>query len=66
MVSTKTKIFCVVNDYAEKEDLSKSCWDPKRELEVLTRFSKILSFDFEKRSHTLLHVRIFELFGIIQ
>ena len=42
MVSTKTKIFHVVNDYVEKADLSKSCWDPKRELGVLTHFSEII------------------------
>ena len=66
MVSTKTKIFCVVNDYAEKADLSKGCWDPKRELGVLAHFSEITKLWFwKKKKPTLLHVCIFELFRII-
>ena len=44
----------MVQDYAEKEELSKCSWYPKRKLGVTTHFSEIIKLEFGKERHTLL------------
>ena len=39
----KPKYFCTVDDYAEKADISKGYWNPKRKLEVTTHFLEIIN-----------------------
>ena len=43
------KYFCAIYDYAEKADLSKGYWNPKRKLGVTTHFLEIIKQQlFEK------------------
>ena len=46
--------FCAVQKYAEKAELSKCSWYPKRKLGVTTHFSEIIKLEFGKERHTLL------------
>ena len=46
--------FCTVQNYAEKAELSKCSWYPKRKLGVATHFSEIIKLEFGKERHTLL------------
>ena len=45
---------CAVQNYAEKAELSKCSWYPKRKLGVIPHFSEILKLQFGKERHTLL------------
>ena len=58
-----TGIFCVVQNYAEKAELSKCSWYPKRKLGVIMDFSEKIKLQFGKEHHTLLC--ILKLSGII-
>ena len=42
--------FCAVQNYAEKAELSKWSWYPKRKLGVTTHFSEIIEFQIWKRT----------------
>ena len=46
--------FCVVQNYAEKVELRKCSWYPKRKLGVTTHFSEIIKLESGKERHTLL------------
>ena len=46
--------FWAVHNYAEKAELSKCSWYPKRKLGVTTHFSEIITLEFGKERHTLL------------
>ena len=46
--------FCAVQNYAEKAELSKCLWYPKRKLGVTTHFSEIIKLEFGKERHILL------------
>ena len=46
--------FRAVQNYAEKAELSKGSWYPKRKLGVTTHFSEIFKLQFGKERHTLL------------
>ena len=46
--------FCAVQNYAEKEELSKCSWYPKRKVGVTMHFSEIIKLQFGKERHTLL------------
>ena len=46
--------FCAVQNYAEKAELSKCSWYPKRKLGVTMNFSEIIKLQFGKERHTLL------------
>ena len=46
--------FCAVQNYAEKAELSKCSWYPKRKLGVTMHFSEIIKFQFRIECHTLL------------
>ena len=46
--------FCAAQSYAEKAELSKCSWYPKRKLGVTTHFSEIIKLEFGKERHTLL------------
>ena len=46
--------FCAVQNYGEKEELSKFSWYPKRKLGVTTHFSEITKLQFGKERHILL------------
>ena len=46
--------FCAVQNYAEKVELSKCSWYPKRKLGVTTHFSEIIKLQLGKKRHTLL------------
>ena len=50
--------FCAVQNYAEKAELSKWSWYPKRKLGVTTHFSEIITLEFGKERHTLLCILI--------
>ena len=45
--------FCAVQGYAEKAELSKWSWYPKRKLGVTSHFSEIINLQFGKKRHTL-------------
>ena len=45
--------FCAVQNHAEKAELSKCSWHPKRNLGVTMHFSKIIKLHFGKERHTL-------------
>ena len=45
---------CVVQNYAEKAELSKCSWYPKRKLGVTMHFSEIIKLQLGKERHTLL------------
>ena len=49
-----TGYFCVVQNYAEKAELSKCSWYPKRKLGVIMHFSEKNKLQFGKGHHTLL------------
>ena len=42
--------FCVVQNYAEKAELSKCFWNPKRKLGLNMHFSEIIKLEFGKKS----------------
>ena len=42
---TKTKIFCLVYNYARKVDLGKGYWNPKRKLGAFSKNNKIETLD---------------------
>ena len=44
----------MVQNYAEKAELSKCSWYPKRKLGVTTHFSEIIKLEFGKEHLTLL------------
>ena len=46
--------FCSVQNYAEKAELSKCSWYPKRKSEIAMHFSEIIKLQFRKQRHTLL------------
>ena len=47
--------FCAVQNYAEKAELSKCSWYPKRKFGGVTmHFSEIIKLQFGKERHTLL------------
>ena len=46
--------FCAVQNYAEKVELSKCSWYPKRKLGVSVHFSEIMKLQFGKEHLTLL------------
>ena len=46
--------FCEVQNYAEKAQLSKCSWYPKRKLGVIMHFSEKITLQFGKEHHTLL------------
>ena len=46
--------FCAVQNYAEKAELSKCSWYPKRKLGVTMHFSEKIKLQFGKEHHTLL------------
>ena len=46
--------FCAVQNYAEKAELSKCSWYPKRKLGVTAHFSEIIMLQFGKERHTSL------------
>ena len=46
--------FCAVQNYAEKTELSKFSWYPKRKLGVTMHFSEIIKLQLGKERHTLL------------
>ena len=46
--------FCVVQNYAEKVELSNCSWYPKRKLGVSVHFSEIMKLHFGKERLTLL------------
>ena len=47
--------FCAVQNYAEKAELGKCSWYPKRKLEVTTHFSEIIKLQsVDKERHSLL------------
>ena len=46
--------FRAVQNYAEKAELSKCSWYPKRKLGVTKHFSEISKLQFGKERHTLL------------
>ena len=48
MVPTNTGIFCAVENYAEKAELSKCSWYPKRKFGVTMHFSEIMKLQFGK------------------
>ena len=50
--------FCAVQNYAEKAEISKCSWYPKRKLGVTTHFSDIIKLEFGKERHTLLFTKI--------
>ena len=52
-VLINTGIFCAVQFYAEKAELSKCSWYPKRKFGVTIHFSEI-KLQFGKERHTLL------------
>ena len=45
---------CAVQNYAEKAELSKCSWYPKRKFGVTMHFSEIIKLRFGKERHTLL------------
>ena len=45
--------FFAVSNYAEKAELSKCSWYPKRKLGVTKHFSEIIELQFGKERHTL-------------
>ena len=47
---------CAVLNYAEKAELCKCFWYPKRKLGVTMHFSEIIKLQFRKKSHTLLYI----------
>ena len=46
--------FCAAQSYAEKAELSKCSWYPKRKLGVTTHFSEIIKLQFGEERFTLL------------
>ena len=54
MVLINTGLFCGVQNYAEKAELSKCSWYPKRKLGVTTHFSEIIKLQFGKDRHPML------------
>ena len=46
--------FCAVQNYAEKAELSKCSWYPKRKLGLTMHFSEKIKLQFGKEHHTLL------------
>ena len=46
--------FCAVEKYAEKVDLSKYSWYPKRKLGVTMHSLEVIELQFGKERHTLL------------
>ena len=52
--------FCAVQNYAEKAELTKCSWCPKRKLGVTTHFSEIIKLQFSKERRTL--PRILKIF----
>ena len=46
--------FCAVQNYAEKAELSKCSWYPKRKFRETIHFSKIIKLQSSKERHTLL------------
>ena len=46
--------FCAVQNYADKAELSKCSWYPKRKLGVTMHFSEIIKLEFEKERPTFL------------
>ena len=46
--------FCAVQNYAEKAELCRCFWYPKRKLGVTMHFSEIIKLQFGKKRHTLL------------
>ena len=53
-VLISTGIFLTIQNYAEKTELSKCSWYPKRKLGVTIHFSEIIKLQFGKECHTLL------------
>ena len=56
LVLINTGYFCAVQNYAEKAELKKWSWYPKRKLGVTTHFSEIIELQFGKERHTLLFI----------
>ena len=55
--------FCAVLNYAEKAELSKCSWYPKRKLGVTMRFSEIIKLQFEKKkTNKPIHCFVFYCF----
>ena len=51
----------MVQNYGEKEELSKCPWYLKRKLGITTHFSEIIKLQFGKERHTLLCIlKLFE------
>ena len=48
------RYFCAVQNHAEKTELGKCFWYPKRKLGVTMQFSEIIKLQFGKERHTLL------------
>ena len=48
------RYFCAVQNYAEKTELGKCSWYPKRKLGVTMPFAEIIKLQFGKERHTLL------------
>ena len=48
--------FCTAQNYAEKAELSKCSWYPKRNLGITMHFSEIIKLQFGKLRHTLLYI----------
>ena len=46
--------FCAVQNYAEKAELDKCSWYPKRKMGETTHFSETIKLEFGKERHTLL------------
>ena len=46
--------FCAAQNYAQKAELSKCSWYPKRKFGVTSHFSEIIKLQFGKERHTLL------------
>ena len=51
--------FCVVENYAEKAELSNCSWYPKRKFGVTMHFSERIKLQFGKKCHTLLYILLF-------
>ena len=55
--------FCAVQNYAEKQELCKCSWYPKRKSGLTMHFSEIRKLQFEKKKrHTLLFILLFFFF----
>ena len=58
--------FCTVQNYAEKAELGKCYWYPKRKLGITAHFSEIIKLEFGKERHSLLCIlKLFTKFNIV-